>query len=357
MTPLQILLASAVLAAIPAVLWTRFFLRRHPVDRRLALWTTVAGMVAVAPIMGYQALFRENPALDAFAAIHRLDGPEWGIYLLVFLFIGVLEELAKHWAMRTVDFHKREWRSVSDGIEFAVLAALGFAFVENIIYFTGILKMSGYAALIAPFLFRSCFSMFAHTAFAALYGYHFAMAKFAPEVMVEEVAEGHRFAVTKHVYRALKFPLVNWFARVVWWALCLGAVAAVLWWLGTHTLLDASKTFTWRWIELAAGGGVVLALGHLGLVGERHLARLTMPDVFAEEQEVEGLFLAAIAHMIFNFALWLTWTWAVPGYLFALGWYVLWELRQRRNLLDFESVEEIRTRVQAFAAARGRLRE
>jgi protease PrsW len=72
-------------------------------------------------------------------------------------------------------FRRREFGGVTDGIVYAGMAGIGFAFTENILYFsdayrTGAEQGHGLAALIALFIVRGVLSPFAHPLFTACAG-------------------------------------------------------------------------------------------------------------------------------------------------------------------------------------------
>lgn len=123
------------------------------------------------------------------------------------MMIGAVEEFAKHLVLRFSDENK--FRNVSDAIEFSILVALGFAFLENIIYFVdriwltpctntkeiaeGIClldKGTGQyryqvGVLLVPFLFRSIFSTMAHVISSGILGYFYGIAHFAKDEIRE----------------------------------------------------------------------------------------------------------------------------------------------------------------------------
>ncbi len=123
------------------------------------------------------------------------------------MMIGAVEEFAKHLVLRFSDENK--FRNVSDAIEFSILVALGFAFLENIIYFVDRIwltpctntkeiaegvclldKTTGQyryqvGVLLIPFLFRSIFSTMAHVISSGIFGYFYGVAHFAKDEVRE----------------------------------------------------------------------------------------------------------------------------------------------------------------------------
>ncbi len=99
-----------------------------------------------------------------------------------FVMVGILEEFVKHLVLRFSDEDKIY--SVSEAIQFSIIVALGFAFVENILYFSQVIEaslMSG-PQLFALIVLRSILSTGAHVSFSAILGYYYGLAKFSNEI-------------------------------------------------------------------------------------------------------------------------------------------------------------------------------
>ena len=104
-----------------------------------------------------------------------------------FVVVGMLEEFVKYLMLRFADEEKI--KSVSDAISFAIIIALGFAFVENIIYlarFWGNVD-GAISSFTAFYLLRSSISVIAHVCFSAILGYFYGVAHFSTEIYREEV--------------------------------------------------------------------------------------------------------------------------------------------------------------------------
>lgn len=99
-----------------------------------------------------------------------------------FIMVGILEEFVKHLVLRFSDEFKIH--SVSDAIQFSIVVALGFAFVENILYFTQVIdnQLAGGGQLLALIGLRSVLSVGAHVSFSAILGYYYGLAKFSNEI-------------------------------------------------------------------------------------------------------------------------------------------------------------------------------
>lgn len=184
---------SIILAVVPACIWGYIFYKKQVGKKSMSLITFIAGAVSVAPLMVYKYMWQYFPWLNAFQYTHPFKDDLIGFasfglipleVILTFLIVGVIEEVTKLWAMKATDHGKI--CSVDDAIEIAVTAALGFAFVENIIYFNTIMTNRGPENIFYPFVFRSLFSTFAHLMFSGVLGYYYGLAHFAGPVLQDE---------------------------------------------------------------------------------------------------------------------------------------------------------------------------
>lgn len=197
---------SILLACVPALIWGHIFYKKDPVYRPKALQTFIIGMTAVVPILFYKWTwnylpqvnifnYTDNFQADLFAFTSHLYLP-MGV-LLAFMFVGVIEEYMKNLVVRKVD--KGFFRNIDDAIEFSIMSALGFAFIENILYFYYIWEYQGTDVLLVSFVFRAIFSTFAHILFSGVYGYYYGIAYFADPVWSEEVRQSrHPFIDALH---------------------------------------------------------------------------------------------------------------------------------------------------------------
>jgi len=105
-----------------------------------------------------------------------------GIFSIIIF--ATMEEMAKLSAsIYVVTKHKLEFNQVIDGVVYAVTAALGFAFVENIIYFATFLSSnSDFGDALYVTAYRSFGTMLAHTIFSGLAGLIWAYAYFSKQI-------------------------------------------------------------------------------------------------------------------------------------------------------------------------------
>lgn len=120
-----------------------------------------------------------------------------------FVVVGMLEEFVKYLMLRFSDEEKIT--SVADAISFAIIVALGFAFVENIIYLARFWESSNgnIANFSAFYLLRSTVSVVAHVCFSAILGYFYGVARFSTEIYQEELKQ-RQHPILRFMHRILR---------------------------------------------------------------------------------------------------------------------------------------------------------
>ncbi len=113
-----------------------------------------------------------------------------------FVIVGMLEEYVKHLVLRFTDDDKI--RSVDDAIEFSIIIALGFVFVENILYFEKVWANGASGTSMIWFVFmRSTVSVIAHVCFSAILGYFYGIARFSEEIYLSEYSRKQHLIINK----------------------------------------------------------------------------------------------------------------------------------------------------------------
>ncbi len=116
------------------------------------------------------------------------------------MMVGYLEEYSKHLVVRFQGDHAVT--SVDTAIQYSIAVGLGFAFIENIIYFLNRIWLAPCSAdeialnqclldpatnqyihqvgvVLVPYIFRSLLSTVAHVTFSGIFGYYYGVAHFA----------------------------------------------------------------------------------------------------------------------------------------------------------------------------------
>lgn len=240
------ILATILLACIPAIIWGFIFYKKDEVYRPKAKQTFLLGMTAVVPILLYKWSWNYLPQINVFNYTNnfQMDVFDFTPYLylpvgtlLAFMFVGVIEEYMKHLVVRRAD--QGFFRNIDDAIEFSIIAALGFAFVENILYFYYIWTYQGVEILMVSFVFRAIFSTFAHILFSGIFGYYYGIAYFAEPIWSEEQRQG-RHKIYDLFHKIMHFKGDRVFARE---KITEGLLLAVLLHGAFNILLEMNLTF------------------------------------------------------------------------------------------------------------------
>jgi len=135
--------------------------------------------------------------LVAFAGTLSMHEKVW-----LFMIVGILEEFTKHLVLRFSNEEKIH--SVGEAIQFSIVVALGFAFVENLQYFTNISGMSlfSWPEFMMLVALRSLVSVGAHVSFSAILGYFYGVAKFANNIYQREVLE-NRHPIMEKIHQII----------------------------------------------------------------------------------------------------------------------------------------------------------
>ncbi|MBI2634064.1 PrsW family intramembrane metalloprotease [Candidatus Peregrinibacteria bacterium] len=211
------IIGSILLALVPVSIWGLIFFRKHSESKSLTVITFALGALAVFPILLYKFIWQFFPWMNAFkmADYYRTDiiGFSNAIVLplsvvITFMIVGIIEELMKLISVKMSD--DEGIKDIDDSIELFIIAALGFSFTENILYFYNIWITQGADNLLLPFLFRSSFSTFAHLLFSGVLGYYYGIAHFAKPVLQEEIRKNRRHW-TVVLHRLFSFRKVKLF--------------------------------------------------------------------------------------------------------------------------------------------------
>lgn len=221
------LIIPTIVALIPSMIWIFIWNKKHPEEKKKIFLAFLAGGVSVIPILLYQKLwgatgnfiffkieavgFQKNIS-DIWGASSQSqllsiaqDGVLTAILGIFFVYIsvGLMEEYAKFFMMKK--FTRKYFRSIDDVIEFAILAALGFAFVENIFYFTTYIKMNGLQDIgFGQFVvIRVTIVTMVHVLCSGILGYYYGLAHFAHPVLQDELNAGKKLFFTKTFHKIL----------------------------------------------------------------------------------------------------------------------------------------------------------
>jgi RsiW-degrading membrane proteinase PrsW (M82 family) len=174
-----------LLALLPAIGWIlvyRYLDSRDPEPMKATSMALVWGILSTVPVFGLQFFFSAYPDYDLLSMLQSNVTNPLVFSALFLVFVAVIEELVKAGAfIIIIRKYEAAFNQVVDGIVYAAFIGIGFAFAENIYYFTRAIEafqLSG--NFMAVFSIRSFGTMLAHTLFTGLFGFYFAKAYFSP---------------------------------------------------------------------------------------------------------------------------------------------------------------------------------
>lgn len=181
------------LAIIPSVIWLFWYLRRdmHPEPKRMIIRVFIWGMLIAFP-----AILIENAAIEGLKAISLPSLP----YTLVVYFIGVAatEEILKFLVVYfRVLKRTTELNEPVDAMIYMIVAALGFAAIENIFLLTPLFNENFLSTLGIAFS-RFVGATLLHALASAIIGYYLALALFSPVKKFSTLVPGFTLAILLH---------------------------------------------------------------------------------------------------------------------------------------------------------------
>lgn len=120
-----------LIATLPVVFLLGYFWHRDRGDPEpIALMRKVflMGCVVILPIAAVEFLI-QTLFLGIFPGV-----PWWYWFIMPFFFVALPEEFGKLWVVKKFAYSKPKFNEIMDGITYCVLASMGFALFENIIY-------------------------------------------------------------------------------------------------------------------------------------------------------------------------------------------------------------------------------
>ena len=139
-----------VLVVVPSLLWLDRFEAEPTALLLFAFgWGAVVATFVALVVNSYSLVLLQDAGTDVSAAA-------------VFVAPWVEETLQGLVVLLVLLWRRREFDGVVDGIVYAGLAGVGFAFTENVLYLGRALQESGTSGLAVTFVLRGVFGPFAH---------------------------------------------------------------------------------------------------------------------------------------------------------------------------------------------------
>ncbi len=207
---LTVHILTVLLAVLPGLLISYAIFRADKYEREpLAplVLCFVFGAAATVPVVGIERWALSGLGYPPFRF--------WETAVLSFGVLAIVEETAKFLLVLALVFPRHFFNEPMDGIVYAVLVAMGFATLENMVY----ADRFGLQTV----LVRSLTAVPAHLAFAIVQGYFIGLAKFNPQNQNRLLVRGLALSVLLH--GAYDLLILQGWSR---WLVALGTFALYL---------------------------------------------------------------------------------------------------------------------------------
>ncbi len=211
--PALLLTASAFFAALPVAIWIYIFFRKGEHSKKTVAIIFLLGCFTAPALLGLQYVWDKFPQFDLAAFIEDNIQTQSAMFIAMFVLFGAMEEIIKLFVVKAVDNRTILIRKVNHSIRYSLVAALGFAFTENIYYLYEFWPSISDGELIGMYAFRSIFTMCAHMIFSGVFGYYYGIGKFSMVMTkAKQLTEGTTWA-TRAISKIFKLPLEEGFRQ------------------------------------------------------------------------------------------------------------------------------------------------
>jgi RsiW-degrading membrane proteinase PrsW (M82 family) len=189
---IAIVVIAGLLSLLPvvALLWVYYVRERKPSVRGSSIAQFfILGMLAVGvAVILERAVYAiwdtTSPATSGafFAEYTFLNNPR-GVALaglVSFGIIALIEECVRYFLFGELFRRTDDFDQLIDGVQYGFALGLGFAFVENTLYFFQLFRGLDFDTLVVVFFLRFLISTAGHLAFAGVMGYLYARAALSP---------------------------------------------------------------------------------------------------------------------------------------------------------------------------------
>lgn len=176
------LLLFILFGLVPSFIWLAFYLRKdaHPEPNAMVLKVFFFGMLFTFPAVlieqAFQSVLRDAALWLGNALAISAAGTQILFELLFFFFaVALLEELVKYAVVRWSVFSSEELDEPFDLMLYMIVAALGFAGMENILKFPGLGLNPDPSAVVYLSAYRFLGATLLHALASGLFGYFLAL--------------------------------------------------------------------------------------------------------------------------------------------------------------------------------------
>lgn len=193
-----------LLALIPSFVWLLFYLHedfKHPEPKRLIFFTFLGGAAITAPVLLAQIML--NRWLPNFVAAYS-PGALFGL--------AAIEESFKFLAAFWVVGRSKDFDEPLDAMIYIIVAALGFAAVENVASIFQAVRGVASTGPIETTMLRFVGATLLHTLSSGLVGYYWGMAIIEKRAFIARIGSGLVLATVLHTlfnYLILRYETIT----------------------------------------------------------------------------------------------------------------------------------------------------
>lgn len=205
---------AVILAIIPALIWLTVLFKKSK-RRGVQIIIFLGSILSVGIIFLLHYLLDLFPQFDVLIFLQSRIHDQNLNFVLLFISVGIVEEIVKQALIRWADRKYLLIHTINDSIRYSLVAALGFAFAENIFYIVHIYTQLGIQQLIIAYLFRSIFTTTAHLLFSGIFGYYYGIAKFAINIVQQEQWTGKQKKYPAFVARLFGMSRIHAYKQIM----------------------------------------------------------------------------------------------------------------------------------------------
>lgn len=179
-----------IFGLLPSIIWLLFFLRKdvHPEPKRMVLKIFFWGILATLP-----AIFIER---GIFEELTKLNLPQ---ILYIFFGIALVEEVLKYLVVKEKVISNPEFDEPLDAMLYMIISALGFAALENLLFFfSPEIFLLSFEEILVLVSFRFITATFLHALCSGLVGYFLAQSFFEIKNRFKLITTGLGIAIILH---------------------------------------------------------------------------------------------------------------------------------------------------------------
>ncbi len=205
--PIFLLGISTIAAAIPAAIWLYILFSKQEKSKKTVALVFLLGCLTAPALLGLQYVWDIFPRFNLATFVEESFQTQANMYIAMFVLFGALEEIIKHYVIRSVDKRTVLVKTIGDAIRYSLAAALGFSFTENIYYLYEFWPSISTGQLVGMYMFRSIFTACAHMIFSGIFGYFYGIGKFSIEIVKQKKLIGKISGFSKFIAKTFNLPL------------------------------------------------------------------------------------------------------------------------------------------------------